>query len=45
MLKLFNLSPNKIKLHNEISTEPTDCPGEFFEKAVMVAMIRKFIVK
>ncbi len=45
MLKLFNISPNKIKLHSEISTEETDCPGEFFEKAIMIAMIRKFIVK
>lgn len=45
MLKLFKLSPNKIKLHSEISTEETDCPGEFFDKAVMISMVRKFVVK
>ena len=45
MLKLFHLSPNKIKLHSEISTEKTDCPGEFFDKAVMIGMVRKFVVK
>jgi N-acetylmuramoyl-L-alanine amidase len=46
MLKLFGLSPNKVKFHNEISSKKDlTCPGEFMDKAVLIAMMRKFIVK
>jgi len=45
MLKLFHLSPNKIMFHSEVSNEETDCPGDFVDKAIVISMIRKFVIK
>jgi len=46
MLKLFALPPTRIKLHNEVSSqEDLTCPGDFFDKAVMISMTRRFIMK
>ena len=46
MLKLFGLSPSKIKFHKDVSSEKDlSCPGEFVDEAVVIAMIRKFVVK
>lgn len=46
MLKMFRLSPSKIKLHNEVSNnKDLTCPGIFFNKEIMIAMTRKFLVK
>jgi hypothetical protein len=46
MLKLFSISPAKIKLHNEVSNnKELTCPGEFIDKAVIISMTRKFVIK
>jgi len=45
MLKMFHISPSKIKLHSEVSTVETDCPGDFFDKDVLISMVRRFVVK
>lgn len=46
MLKMFGLSTSKVKLHNEVSNiKDLTCPGIFFNKEVMIAMIRRFLVK
>ena len=46
MLKLFHLSPNKIKFHRDVSSDKElTCPGEFVDDAVVTAMIRRFVVK
>ena len=45
MLKMFHLSPSKIKLHSEISTKETDCPGIFFDKGMLISMVRRFVIK
>jgi len=46
MLKLFHLSPNKIKFHRDVSSDKKlTCPGDFVDQAVVTAMIRRFVVK
>ncbi len=45
MLKMFHLSPSKIKLHSEVSNDETDCPGYFFDKGVLISMVRRFVIK
>jgi len=45
MLKMFSISPAKIKLHHEVSNEDIDCPGDFFDKSILISMARRFIVK
>jgi len=45
-LKLYGLSPNKIKMHNEVSDiEDLTCPGDFVDPAVVEAMVRRFVIK
>ena len=45
LLKLFHLNPSKIKLHNEVSSNKTTCPGEFFDKDILIAKVRRFFIK
>ena len=46
MLKMFHLSPSKIKLHRDVSTdEDLTCPGDFVERARIEALVRRFVVK
>jgi len=45
-MRLLGLSEKRIKLHSELSTKKEEtCPGEFFDKNVLIAMIRKFLLK
>ncbi len=45
-LKMHSLAPNKIKLHNEVSSdEELSCPGDFIDRAVIESMVRKFVIK
>jgi len=45
-MKMFNLSPNRIKLHRDVSsnTELT-CPGDFIDRGRIIAQVRRFVVK
>jgi len=46
LLKVFNLAPNRIKMHNEVSdNEDLTCPGDFLDRAVVEAMVRRFVIK
>lgn len=46
MLKMFHLSPNKIKLHSEVSSnEDLTCPGDFIDKGIIISMVRRFVIK
>jgi len=46
MLKLFNLAPNKIKLHRDVSDiEDLSCPGDFFNEGKMITLVRKYVIK
>jgi len=46
MMKMFHISPNRIKFHSEVSTnKDLTCPGDFVDKAVVISMTRRFVVK
>jgi len=45
-LKIYGLSPSKIMLHSEVSNnKELDCPGEFFNKEIMISKVRSFVIK
>ena len=45
-MKMYGLSPSKIKFHNEVSSnEDLTCPGDFVDKAVVISMVRRFVLK
>jgi hypothetical protein len=46
MLKLFHLSPSKIKLHRDVSdNKDLTCPGEFFNMGKLTSLTRRFVIK
>lgn len=45
MLKMFHLSPSKIKLHRDVSNEDISCPGDFMEMSRIEALVRRFVIK
>ena len=46
MLKMFHISPNKIKFHNEVTNiKDLTCPGDFIDKEIVIAMTRRFVIK
>jgi len=44
-LKLFGLSPKRIRLHRDVSKNDISCPGEFVEMARIEALVRRFVIK
>lgn len=45
-LKLFSLPPARIRLHNEVSNnKDLTCPGDFVDKAVIISMAKRFVMK
>jgi len=45
-LKMYHLSPSKIKFHRDVSNEEDiTCPGEFMEMARVEALVRRFVIK
>jgi len=45
-LKLYGLSPARVKLHYEISNnKELSCPGDFIDKNIIIAMTRRFVIK
>ncbi len=46
MMKLFGITPNKIKLHKDVSNNnDISCPGDFVDPIVIESMVRKFVLK
>jgi hypothetical protein len=46
MMKLFNITPNRIKLHRDVSNNPdVYCPGEFVEVDRIITSVRRFVIK
>jgi hypothetical protein len=46
LLKMYALPPNRVKLHSEVSThKDLSCPGTFFDKAILLAQIRRFVLR
>jgi len=44
ILRIYGLSPSRIKLHNEVSNKKISCPGEFFDKDRLINQIRRFVI-
>jgi len=45
-MKMFHIAPNKIKFHNEVSSDKElTCPGDFIDKEVVISMVRRFVIK
>ena len=45
-MKMYGLSPAKIKFHNEVSSDKDlSCPGDFLDKAIVISMVRRFVIK
>jgi hypothetical protein len=46
MMKLYGITPNRIKLHKEVSNnDDIFCPGEFVNKDRIITATRKFVIK
>lgn len=45
MMKIFALSPSRIKLHKEVSNEDISCPGEFIDLGRIITAVRRFVIK
>ena len=46
MLKLFNITPSRIKLHKDVSTDKdVFCPGEFVDLSRIITSVRRFVIK
>lgn len=46
MMKMFNLSPKRIKLHKDVSNDKdVYCPGEFVDHDRIITATRRFVIK
>ena len=46
LLNLFHLTPSRIKLHSEVSSDKElTCPGEFIDRGIIESMVRKFVLR
>ena len=45
-LKMYHISPGKIKFHRDVSdNKELTCPGDFMDAGRMEALVRRFVVK
>jgi hypothetical protein len=45
-MKMFGLTPQKIKFHSELSSnEALTCPGDFVDMGRVEALVRRFVIK
>ncbi len=46
MLKLYGISPKRIKFHNEVSSnKDLSCPGDFMDMGRVISQVRRFVIK
>lgn len=46
LLRMFNLSPKRVKFHRDVSTnKDISCPGDFMDEGRLISQIRRFVVK
>jgi hypothetical protein len=46
MMKMFGITPNRIKLHKDVSnSKEIYCPGEFVELSRIITATRRFVIK
>jgi len=45
-MNMYHINPSKIKLHSEVSNDKDlSCPGTFVDRAIVEAMVRRFVIK
>jgi len=44
-MKMFALSPDRIKFHRDVSIDEISCPGELLDSNVVIAQTRRFVLK
>lgn len=45
-MKMFALTPSRIKFHSEVSSDKElTCPGEFVDKGIVESMVRRYVIK
>lgn len=45
-MKMFNLSPKRIILHRDVSSDKElTCPGDFIDHGRIIAQVRRFVIK
>lgn len=45
-MKMFHISPAKVKLHRDVSSDKDlTCPGDFVDRGKVEALIRRFVIK
>ncbi len=44
-MNLFKISPNKVKLHRDVSDQDITCPGDFFDHGKMMSLIKRYVIK
>jgi len=46
MMKMFKISPKRIKMHRDVSSnKELTCPGDFIDPEVVETMVRRFVIK
>ena len=46
LIRMFNLSPKRIKFHRDVSSnKELSCPGDFVDEGRLISQVRRFIVK
>ncbi len=46
LLKMFGISPNKIKLHRDVSkNKDLTCPGDFVDLDKIISLVRRYVIK
>lgn len=46
LMKMFALTPSRLKLHSEISSDKDQtCPGDFFDMERLITEVRRFLIK
>ncbi len=44
-VNIFKISPNKIKLHRDVSKEDITCPGDFVDLGKIMALVKRYVIK
>lgn len=46
LIRMFNLSPKRIKFHRDVSSnKDLSCPGDFVDEGRLISQVRRYIVK
>jgi len=46
LIKMFNITPNRVKLHRDVSNDKDlTCPGDFVSMDKVISLTRKYVIK